>query len=289
MIQLSLPIFEEKGRTTKDQVVQTLLTERSLSIAKIHRKIKKEFNLGITYQAVRKSIEALVKQGVLKQNGTEYSLEEKWLMAIKSFADKALNKKSNQITKDFQAKYVRENFTSFTLTSLFELDNFWGDLLLHLAKECPKDKRFSINIGHHAWWILVNLGRESYLYSEYKRIGMKTYFILLKNNSLNKRAASVYEELGIPTVVLDGTFVDECVGIDSVGEVIVEVKYPQEIIAEINNYVKQHPEGDYEIPEITRIVHKPCKIILNIYKNKNLVDAFNEKHIETLRKHNKYK
>jgi len=286
MLELSIPKVGEEVKSSKDLVFNILLNEEGLTLMKIYRNIKKEYNVSITYQAVRKAVDNLVKQKLLIKKAKIYSINDVWLRNLKSFVDQALSsgEKGKNIHK-FDKKMFDENYSVYTLNSLFELDNFWGDILLYLAKNLKKgEKKVSINLGHYTWWVLVNLGRETKLYQEFKEKSIKTYFLWLKRNSLNENAAKIYFSMGHKSKIISKDIIEENMAINTLGDTTIQVEYPKEIIKEIRNYFKKHNKDNFNMKEITKIVHKPCKIKFIIFKNKEFAKNFNEKYLRYFKK-----
>jgi hypothetical protein len=284
MLRLSLPIFEEKGQTTKDQIVQSLLKEDGLKLVDIFKRIKRNYNIGIKYQTVRKAVEILIEQGVLSRYELKYSLNPQWLFSLKSFADEGLIKKSKQHSSQFEPKRMHDDFTSFTISSLFELDNFWNDVLLHFAHKTTAGNKFALNIVEQAWWMLINLGRETQLFMKYGELEIDTHFIFLKNSPINKFAKKIYDNLNISSVFVEDTIIEKNIGLTMVGEGLIEVKYPAALMSDINAFLNKHSDEKYDIPELTKLMHAKHDIVMNIYTNKDLVKSVVEKYSQYLKK-----
>lgn len=77
-----------KNKSTKDAIIEILSSEWPLSLKRIHNKIGKRYNLGITYQATHKAVNELVEGGALKKESREYQLSVNWINRIESFGKK---------------------------------------------------------------------------------------------------------------------------------------------------------------------------------------------------------
>ena len=203
MIEVSLPEFGNKSNSVKDLVLSILFEESPLSLMQLFNHILKRYNISITYQAVRKAVDLLVNKKIISKKDRSYSLNKKWFLELKSFVDRIVLSDQSVNIKQFKTVFAEKNYMTFILGSLFDLDNFWGDMLKYLVSHLGHEERLSMNIGHDAWWILINLGRETDIYSYFAQNKMKTYFVLFRNNPLNKHAKKIYESLGHNVRLID--------------------------------------------------------------------------------------
>ena len=72
MLELSIPQLGEESKQAKDIVFSILTKEHPLSLIELSNRVRKEYNLQITYQAVRKAVDVLSKQGVLTKKDKRY-------------------------------------------------------------------------------------------------------------------------------------------------------------------------------------------------------------------------
>ena len=83
MIELSIPQKGEETRNVKDLVFTILTEEKNLSLIELTNRIQRNYNISVTYQAVRKAVDKLNQQGVLEKIGKKYKI--KVGIAIKIF------------------------------------------------------------------------------------------------------------------------------------------------------------------------------------------------------------
>lgn len=72
----------------------------ALSARKIHQKIRDEFQMAISYQAVHKSLKSLVDSKTLKNFHNEYYLNQEWVDSICGLVDSLKNKETITQKKD---------------------------------------------------------------------------------------------------------------------------------------------------------------------------------------------
>ena len=77
MLELSIPQLGEESKNVKDLVFTILSHEQPLSIIQLTNKIKKQYRVNITYQAVRKAVDMLVEKEALTKKGKVYSINKK--------------------------------------------------------------------------------------------------------------------------------------------------------------------------------------------------------------------
>ncbi|MCF7871903.1 hypothetical protein K9L97_02610 [Candidatus Woesearchaeota archaeon] len=271
MIEFSIPQKGEETRNLKDLVFTLLTEEHSLTIMQIYNKIRKNYNISITYQGVRKAVEYLQEKTILEKTNKKYSLNQKWIIKYKSFFDKLATKEGKNI-HEFSRDIVKENYSIYTLNNLLELDMFWGDILTYLPKHLEKDEpKVAIMKPNYCWWMLINLGRETKIYENYKKL--KTKWILTKNNPLNKWAAKIYEDTGAKIKFIKDDKSNSDINI--VGDTIIKVDYTKQIIKKIEEFFKKYKTvQEMSMKEITEIAHKKCEIKLTIYKDKVFAENF---------------
>ena len=76
--------------------------------------------------------------------------------------------------KVFSQELAKENYAVYTLHNLLDLDNFWDEIILYLADH-TKDKSY-LSATNYAWWMILNLGRETKLFDNYHKKGSEAQF-----------------------------------------------------------------------------------------------------------------
>ncbi len=277
MLHLTIPQIGEETKNTKDLVFTILSSEQPLSIIQIYNKIKRQYHVGITYQAVRKAIDALQKENVLKKKEKTYMINKQWVLDLKSFFDKLLTTYETKISaKLFHTEFVKEDYAIYTFNSLLDLDNFWGEMLLNIAKTDKSEKEF---VGYYAYnfWFLINLGRETKLFDDFKKSKFKSYFLVIKDFALNRWGAGLYQSSGVKVKVKNATDIDPSMGLNIIGDTIIQVKYSQEITKKLETFFKTYKTvQEMKLQEITQIAHEPCDITFIMFKNPTLARNLRE-------------
>lgn len=77
-----LDMGKTKKRNVRESIISALSREFPLSIRKLYNKIKKDYNLGVTYQAVYKLVKEMLGDGILEGTDKEYRLNVNWIKAL---------------------------------------------------------------------------------------------------------------------------------------------------------------------------------------------------------------
>jgi len=277
MLELSIPQLGEESKHVKDLVFTILSQEPSQSIMQLTNKIKRNYNLGITYQAVRKAVDALHSQNVLKKTNKTYSINKEWVLKLKSFFDKLLTTYETKTPiKLFHNEFAKEDYAVYTFNNLLDLDNFWGDIMAYWADH-EKGKKEFVAYSHYSWWFLINLGSETKLFNYYNKKKIKSYILFLKDVPLNHWGASLYESIGVKMKVVTDKKIDDDTGLNILGSTVIQVKYPKNILNSLKHiYHKYKTAQDVPPSEITKLAHETGDIKFIMFKNPSIAKNLRE-------------
>ncbi len=85
MDKVSLPTTGSQKKSTKDSVILLLSHEFPLSANQVYSRLRKQFALSVSYQAVHKVLTQLLEEKVLVKEGKNYFLSKQWISSIKKF------------------------------------------------------------------------------------------------------------------------------------------------------------------------------------------------------------
>lgn len=279
MLELSIPQLGESTKNAKDLVITLLSQEQPLSIIELTNKIKKQYVISITYQAVRKAVDNLHTQKVLTKTNKQYSINKDWLLQLKSFFDKLLTSYENKTTlKLFNTELAKEDYALYTFNSLLDLDNFWGDIMTYWADHEKENKEY-FSYTHYHWWFLINLGRETKIFEHFKKKGIKSVVILRNTSPINEWAARVYADCSVKVTKKTAKDDSPMVDINILGNIVIQVNYPPNIAKKIQLFFKKYKSvQEMSLKEITQLAHEQGVIKFILFKNptivKNLVGSF---------------
>ena len=288
MIELSIPQAGEETKTGKDIVFSILTQQQPLSAIEIVRIARREYRVGLTYQAIKKAIDTLLHQRVLTKEGKTYRINKHWLMNVKQTVDKLLTSyDSGKQIKGFTTDFAKDQYAVYTLTNLFDLDNFWDDILIYLSEHLQStEHRSFVAQVHYTWWLLINLGKETRLFEGFIKDNIPCFNSVLCNVPLNKLAQKSYKEMRVHFKLgLEKTKDKEMVDVNVVGDTVIQVHYPQEIVERLAEfYRKYRTTEEMSLKEITKIVHTPCEIKFTVFKNREIAQNLRENYLKKFKK-----
>ncbi len=82
-----VPNGKSQENSTKEIIVSILCYEWPLTIKQIHNRIVRTHGFNCSYQAVFKQVKELVQKKVLKENGKQYKINEKWIESVHEFTE----------------------------------------------------------------------------------------------------------------------------------------------------------------------------------------------------------
>ncbi|MFH1850401.1 MAG: hypothetical protein ABH879_09570 [archaeon] len=273
MLNISIPQMHREEGNAKDLVFSILTLEQPLSIIELMNRVHRQYNTAMTYQAVRKAVRALAGQGVLRKEGRKYSIKKEWILEVKGYFDTLLAKYSDgKHVSSFTASLGRENYAVYTFSTLLEVDNFWGDMMWYWADHIGEneDKEF-VGYCYYHWWYLINLGRETRLYSHLLSKGISCHHIFPLDLPLNRWSAKLYGEVGVHVKLSSGRemdAIDDFVDVNILGDTVIQVKYPKSVVEELRRfYVTYKSTQEMSMKEVAKIVHATCDVKFITFRN----------------------
>lgn len=282
MLELSIPQPGENARQTKDLIFSILSEQQPLALVQIHNIIKKKYNVGLTYQAVKQSADQLVEKHVLTKDKKHYRLNRTWLLEVKNTVDNLLNNyESGKDIRAFKKSFAKEQYAIYTFNNLLELDNFWDDMIIHVAENLSKeeDKSFLAH-AQYGWWLLINFGKETKLFKHLRKLKLTCYNLFGQDVPLNRWAEKVYLDMDVVFRIVHNANVDRTITLNVIGDTVIQVKYPPKLLAEVETlYNKYNSTQEISPSEITTLAHEPCQIQFIVFKNKEIAKSLREKYI----------
>src|SRR3989338_1945353 len=284
MIELSIPQAGEETKTGKDVVFSILRQQQPLSSIEIVKIARREYNVGLTYQAIKKAIDTLISQKVLVKEGKVYKIDKNWLMNVKETVDNLLTTyESGKQIKSFTTDFSKDQYAVYTLTSLFDLDNFWDDILIYLSNHLKESEHRSfVAQVHYTWWFLINLGKETRLFEGFITSKIPCYNYVLCNTALNKWTEKSYKQMGVHVKLGNVKPIKEdMIDVNVIGDNMIQVHYPKEIVKKLNAfYLKYTGTKEMSLKELTEIVHTSCEIKFIVFKNKDIAESLRSQYLQ---------
>jgi hypothetical protein len=283
MIELTIPEAGEETKNAKDLIFSVLSTKQPLSGIEIFNIIRKKHNAGLTYQAVMKAINSLVKNNVIIKEKKNYSINKDWLVEVKILVDKLLTTHtSQQQVKIFNEEMAHQDYAVYTFSNLLDLDNFWDDMLIHITDNLKKDEDHSfIAHAHYGWWLLINLGKEIKVFKHMMKNRLTCYNLFIGKYPLNIWAKKIYKDIGVIFKVIEDNTIEESITLNVIGDTIIQVNYPKEILVKLKKfYEKYKTTQEMSLSEISELANEQCEIKLIIFKNREIAQSLRDKYIK---------
>ncbi len=276
VLQFTLPLGDEKA--VKDIVFTILSKEYPLRIIDLMNYSRKRYGRMVTFQAVRKAVLELVKQDILVQQETRFSINKDWVVKAKSFVDglyEGLNEEKT--SKDVDS--IGSEISVFTFASLNAMMKFWQELIHQWYLNFQKgDENINCYQGAHIWEGLLHLEKEAQIMGQLKKKGIISYALCTSNSPLDKNMKSFYDRLGVKTTLDASTSTfDKSYYVATYGDLVVQSQYPQEIVAALEKFFKKNKSlKDLDLVELSDIVNKKVKVKLTVIKDRGMAKQINK-------------
>lgn len=271
----SLFPFESK-KSIRGLILSILVNESPLKTFEITALIRKRYGRKISFQAVSKEILYLVNEDVLIKKDRDISINKEWVQKVKNNFEEIYNKVV--LGKKLEKKSLGEEISVFDFNSLKEMMDYWYKIIGGWFKGFNKgDYNVNCYQSYHAWEVLLHLDKEEETIGQLKKKGIKSYFVT-GSTKLDKNIVKFYKKIGAKAKSIDAkTTFDKTYLIGTYGDIIVQIKLPEEIIIKIDNFFKKHQSIDsYNLSELLKIIKSKQKISMTVIKNLEMAKHINK-------------
>ena len=248
-----------RGRKgTREWIITSLAERWPLTAKQLYLRVSKKTSC--TYQAVHKSLNLLLKEGVLLKEGRTYKLQMSWLKALRKDAHVLEHRYRKQTKKD--APFDDQTLTFKTAMSM-------GRFVINKFASYPNpQKKPSICLWRHAY-SLIGLSKE-----EIQTLGASAkeqqYYILCnKNAPFDRVLANAYRQMGGKVklgVDVVGGSPDFFIHGDYISEVYSPLGYKKEMDGIYNSYA----ESFNPLHLTTVLREKPYTFVVRVTRNAKL-------------------
>jgi hypothetical protein len=267
-----LPIFRSvKGSVSSAAlIVETLAARGELTLSELHAALFTGFHYRISYQGVRKVVLGLQEDGVLNSSSGKFTLNRHWLLKARGAVDRLLTMSS--LVSGHKQLASLENFDLYHAGSLYAADTFWGELLVQLCEEEKPKDHYLLSLNHYAFWLPLNTGRETELFSVLRGKGWQVEFIFARHSKLNDWAIKLYRSIDLDAGVRDLSAIPNTTYYNVIGDRIIEVIL-QPKLADLATRVGSQVPGKIAPKELYKLAHTPGDAQLRVYRNQMLAES----------------
>jgi hypothetical protein len=270
--------YGKAKKTLYDIIILILAKEYPLTIGEVTKRLRTEFKISVTFQAVSKSLKILVERGVLAIKDKKFLLEKNYILEQKRLTDQFLrnyfasereNKSINNLSKD-------EEHTTYYFDNLIQLDKFWGEIIMDWARNLkPSDEHSYFFRGPHCWYPLGHAGVESDFLNELKDCKVQCYYMTLNNTLLDKWLVNCYTDHGAKYLIESQSSKDlASTAISVFGDLIIQMEYPPELYREMDDYYQKATSfTTMRLSRIAKLLKQKTKIKLTVMHNKMLASS----------------
>jgi len=275
-LEITVPQFGTKTKKTKDLIISLLTEEYPLTVKVVTNKIRKKYNVSVSFQGVYKVINQLLEEGVLVKEGKYISINKNWIINVRDFIER-LQKKYFEEVKPRGKTEVSGEIRVYTFNNLIEKDKFWCKLHEKwILEESKNDKRPTTWWGGHCWWVIAQLDNEDALVKQMIKHKTEMYWLNNSDTFLDKWAKTYYKGkyLHYKTGLKNA---DNSIYIMAIGDYIFECRYPKEIVKELEEFYKEVKDvPDMDLSGLMNILTKKINVEIIVMKNKILADRLRE-------------
>ncbi|MDD4082600.1 MAG: hypothetical protein PHD05_04395, partial [Sphaerochaetaceae bacterium] len=264
------PLLETNS--TKSLIIKILSENQSLSLKELHAKLQKQKQL--SYQATHKAVSEMVNENILEKIGRELQIDKDWIEHINKFTQdlKTPNENSNPNNTGTSQTYSFENFVEY------------ARFVIRFFLEAPNiNNKEGVCILNHSWPLF---GMSNTDYDLLKKLFSETKFYEIVKNAtpLDIAFSKTVEQIG-KKVRLPEKYDSSC-DIVVKGDQIFQAFYTPEFSKTFDALYNKHTTMNEEVMNelITKIMSPKTKIVVNIFKDKELAETIRQ---DVLRRYKK--
>jgi len=138
-----------RENSTKDKIILVLSTEKYISMRKLYNILRSRYSLSVTYHAVYKTINHMVKDKTIEKHSKQYNISHSWITETKNFLEKM--EKCETVNVPPPEKLFAGELNTVTFNSQFNFFNYMIDFFTLFAHN--GDRKFYGRF-YHLYWAL---------------------------------------------------------------------------------------------------------------------------------------
>lgn len=270
--------FGEAG-DTKDLIVTILASEYPLKIIELSNYMKKRYGKSVSFQAVRKAAMQLASEGVLKKEGSGFSISKEWVAANKSFIDSLYMKLSRENGKPARSESVGSEVQVFVLDSMMEMMRAWENLTWEWGRNFRKgDYNYNCYQAPHSWEVLTHSEEEARMMSQFHEKGVISYILCTSNTPLDRSIVKFHDKIGVKMAIKpsSSTF-DKSYYVGTYGDLVLQARCPPDISKRIDDFFRKNKSmEELDLAELFSIVNAKTKVKMTAIRSIEMAKHVNQ-------------
>jgi|SRR3989338_4853746 len=275
-LQISLPLGNKQN--IKNLVFTILSHEYPLRLIQLTNFIRKRYGKAVTFQAVRKAVLELVKEGVLIRQDNEFLVSKEWVKQCKKTIDSLYETIYEEKSLPKKVDSIGGEISTFTFDSINDMMKFWENIIDNwFEKFNTKDPNINCWQGAHAWEGLLHSDVERNMMGKLGKKGIISYILFTGNTPLDKLMLRFYKEIGLKGIISSSSsHFDKSYYVGTYGELVVQTQYPEEIVRELDLFFKKNKNlKNLNLRALSDIVNKKTSVKLSVIKNLSMAKQIN--------------
>ncbi|MCK4968554.1 MAG: hypothetical protein KAS12_05845 [Candidatus Aenigmarchaeota archaeon] len=262
-------------KSTKDNIVNILSVEWPLSARIIHNKLRKNYDMHISYQSVHKTLNMLEEKMILEKNNKEYQLNLEWIRSVQKITTQLENAYLKKLPAVDQNLFNDDNANTVKFNTIANLDRF---ILLFFEKNLlDKDKKDIICCSYwtHAWWPVV-LNETNYSLLK-KIINPKRYYISFGGKSIAETGCTkFFKKLGFNAKM--GLSLGVNYEFVIFNDMIIQIYFPPKLNQNLKKIHTAKNITDMDLNKLSNLIfNQNYDITVIILKNKTIANQLKSK------------
>ena len=249
----------------EDLIVRILARKQKLAAKQIHKNICNETK-SYSLQGVYKELGKLQNEGVVVKNKGVYSLRLPWILELVSLADTMARQYIESIPGDLILPSENKK-TTWYFTSLFRLNDFWSQILLHIIQQSTSKTVLAWNA--HPWVHLAQTRQEAQFIRSLKLAHSKMYLIVGGKTALDTWAQQFWDPSIVEYSFNKSTYDNnrnEYINI--IDEYILTIKLTNDMADQIEQLYQQTTSIDVlNVADIIELFNSRTKAKITLEKN----------------------
>jgi len=262
--------------TLKDKIIYILSYKFPLSISSLKKEIKKQFDLGVSYQAIHKIIKDLERTNIVDKKEGLYLLDVNWIKKVNYFSEQILLNYSkikkyslnilNQLKKD-------GDMITLKFESISELDNYFVEVMGYFNQLLKPNEKVIMHYRHN-WWPLLYSKKEDDINRESKN-NQRFFCLCGSNNYLDVWCTNFENSIGMNVKYKENAAQNGDLQVYS--DIVVQFYIDTNILKTMDDFftnIKSTKELD--LKKLLEILHMHGKINVILHKNKFIAEQIKE-------------